>query len=35
LRLDPKGQWATAAQASIEQISGKVNLQYSKKKKKG
>ena len=35
LQLDPKGQWATAAQASIEQISGKVNLQYSKKKKKG
>jgi tetratricopeptide (TPR) repeat protein len=34
LQLDPKGQWATAAQASIEQISGKVSLEYSKKKKK-
>ena len=34
LQLDPKGQWATAAQASLEQIQGKVDLEYSKKRKK-
>jgi hypothetical protein len=33
LKLDPNGQWAQAAQASLQQIQGKVDLVYKKKKK--
>ena len=35
LKLDPKGQWATAAQASLDQLTGKVETEYKKTKKKG
>ncbi|MBZ5563028.1 MAG: tetratricopeptide repeat protein [Acidobacteriia bacterium] len=36
LELDPKGQWAEAAQASIQQLSGKVPTEFkAAKKKKG
>jgi tetratricopeptide (TPR) repeat protein len=34
LQLDPNGQWATAAQASLQQLQGRVDLEYKKKKKK-
>lgn len=33
LQLDPNGQWATAAQASLQQIQSKVDLEFKKKKK--
>jgi len=36
LKLDPKGQWASAAQASLDQLQGKVPTEYkAEKKKKG
>lgn len=36
LKLDPNGQWATAAQASLDQLQGKVPTEYkARKKKKG
>jgi tetratricopeptide (TPR) repeat protein len=36
LKLEPKGPWATAAQASLDQLQGKVPTQYkAPKKKKG
>jgi tetratricopeptide (TPR) repeat protein len=35
LKLDPNGQWAQAAQASIEQLKGTVPTEYKKAKKKG
>jgi len=33
LKLDPKGQWASAAQASIDQLQGKVQTEYKAAKK--
>lgn len=33
LKLDPKGPWATAAQASLDQLQGKVQTEYKKTKK--
>ena len=35
LKLDPNGQWADAAKASIEQLKGSVPTEYKKAKKKG
>jgi tetratricopeptide (TPR) repeat protein len=36
LKLDPKGQWAAAAQASLDQLQGKVNTEFkAPPKKKG
>jgi tetratricopeptide (TPR) repeat protein len=35
LKLQPNGQWAQAAAASLEQIQGKVPTEYKKAKKKG
>jgi len=36
LKLDPKGVWATAAQASLDQLQGKVQTEYkAPKRKKG
>jgi len=36
LKLAPDGQWATSAKASIEQLQGKVQMEYkAQKKKKG
>ena len=35
LKLAPNGQWAQAAQASIEQLKGTVPTEYKKAKKKG
>jgi tetratricopeptide (TPR) repeat protein len=34
LKLQPNGQWAQAAQASLGQIQGKVQTEYKKEKKK-
>ena len=35
LKLAPNGQWAQAAQASIDQLKGTVPTEYKKAKKKG
>jgi superkiller protein 3 len=35
LKLEPNGQWAQAAQASIEQLKGTVPTEFKKAKKKG
>jgi len=35
LKLDPNGQWAQAAQASIDQLKATVPTEYKKTKKKG
>ena len=34
LKLDPKGQWAPAAQASLDQLQGKVSTEYKSGKKR-
>jgi len=34
LKLQPNGQWAQAAQASLDQVQGKVPTEYKKAKKK-
>jgi hypothetical protein len=34
LKLDPKGQWAAAAQGSLDQLQGKVDTEYKATKKK-
>jgi len=33
LKLEPNGQWAASAQASLAQIQGKVETTYKKQKK--